>query len=377
MPELISPKTDDFYIVDQPALIEFCSSLRGAAWLALDTEFVREQTYYPQLGLIQVASADRVACIDPLALPSLEPLLGLIYDPATTKVLHAAHQDLEIFFHWRGAVPGPVFDTQLAALVLGDGHQIGYAALVRRRLAVDLDKTHTRVDWRRRPLAPEWLTYAADDVRYLPELYRRQHAALMERGWLEALTEDFQALTAPDRYRQQPEEAWRRVREHDRLRGVRRAVLRALAAWRERQASAHDRPRRWILADAPLLELAWRMPTTLEELQRIRGLPAVTLQRHGATLLDQIAAARAEAPEQWPTLPRRPRLAPEQLARVDELLALIESRATTNGIAPQAVAARRDVENLLTGQDSPLRHGWRAALVGRELQAWLAVAGDS
>ncbi len=359
---------DNLYIVDQPALVEFCSSLRGATWLAVDTEFVREQTYYPQLGLIQIAGAGRVACIDPLALPSLEPLLELIYDPAVTKVLHAAHQDLEIFFHWRGAVPEPVFDTQLAALVLGDGHQIGYAALVRRRLAVELDKTHTRVDWLRRPLAPEWLRYAADDVRYLPELYRRQCLALVERGWLEALADDFQALTDPSRYRQQPEEAWRRIREHDRLGGAQRAVLRALAAWRERQASTHDRPRRWILGDLPLLELARRMPTTLEELRRIRGLPAATLQRHGETLLDQIAAARATPSAQWPALPRRPRLSRERMAQVDELLVLIENRATAYGIDPGIVAIRRDVENLLAGQDSPLRHGWRAALVGCELQ---------
>ena len=367
---------DDLYIADHSALVEFCSDLRGATWLALDTEFVREQTYYPQLGLIQVASADRVACIDPLALPSLEPLLERLYDPAVTKVLHAAHQDLEIFFHWRGATPGPIFDTQLAALVLGDGHQIGYAALVQRQLGVELDKFHTRVDWRHRPLAPEWLTYAADDVRYLPELYRRQRAALAERGWLEVLAEDFQALADPDRYRQYPEEAWRRIREHNRLSGAQRVVLRTLAAWRERQASTHDRPRRWILADAPLLELARRMPITLEELRRIRGLPAATLQRHGEDLLKQIAAARAVPPEQWPVLPGRPRLAPEQIARVDELIALIESRAVDNRITPQAVAGRRDVENLLAGQDSPLRHGWRAALVGRELQARLAVAGD-
>jgi ribonuclease D len=367
---------DDLYIADQSALVEFCAGLRGAAWLALDTEFVREQTYYPQLGLLQIASADRVACIDPLALPTLEPLLECIYDPTVTKVLHAAHQDLEIFFHWRGAVPEPVFDTQLAALVLGDGQQVGYAALVRQQLGVDLKKTHTRVDWRCRPLAPEWLTYAADDVRYLPELYRRQHAALVERGWLAALTEDFQALTAPERYRQDPEEAWRRVREHQRLGGAQRAVLRALAAWRERQASSHDRPRRWILADAPSIELARRMPATPAELSGIPGLPATTRQRYGETLLDLIAAARAVPPEQWPALPRRPRLAPARIARADELLALIEERATAHGIAPLAVAGRREVENLLAGQDSPLCHGWRAALVGRELQARLAEASD-
>jgi ribonuclease D len=369
--------SDFLYIVDQPALIDFCARLRGVAWIALDTEFIREQTFYPQLCLIQIASSDRVACIDPLALPSLDPLLDLLYDPAITKVLHAAHQDLELFFHLRGAVPAPVFDTQLAALVLGCGSQIGYAALVQQLLGVELDKAHTRADWQRRPLAPEWLVYAADDVRYLRELYPRQLAALRERGWLEALAEDFQALCHPDRYRLQPGEAWRRIREHHRLGGAQRAVLRALAAWREEQASAHDRPRRWILGDAMLLELARRMPGDMEQLQRIRGLPAATLQRHGETLLARIAAARAEPPEQWPTRPARPRLTPDQMARVDEWLALIAVRAREHGIPPQVCADQRDVENLMAGMESPLRHGWQAALIGRELQARLADGGNA
>ncbi len=363
---------DLLYIVDQPALNDFCASLRGVSWLALDTEFIREQTYYPQLCLIQIASADRVACIDPLALPSLDPLLDLLYDPAITKVLHAAQQDLEIFYHLRGAVPTPVFDTQLAALVLGHGSQIGYAALVQQLLGVELDKTHTRANWRHRPLAPEWLAYAAADVRFLRELYLRQQAALAARGWLDALAEDFAALAAPDRYRLQPWEAWRRVREHNRLRGVQRAVLRALAAWREERASTHDRPRRWILDDAALLELARRMPKTPDELSRIRGLPATTVQRQGETLLARIATARAEPPEQWPVRTARSHVSPEQAAKVDEMLRLIAARADHNRIPSQCLADRWDVEKLLLGEDSLLLHGWRAAVVGRELLARLA-----
>ena len=367
--------SDFLYIVDQAALTDFCTRLRGAAWIALDTEFIREQTFYPQLCLIQIATPDRIACIDPLALPSLEPLLDLLYDPAITKVLHAAHQDLELFYHLGGAVPAPVFDTQLAALALGQGHQLSYAALVQQLLGVELDKAHTRADWRRRPLAPEWLAYAADDVRYLRELYPRQLAALRERGWQEALAEDFEALGHPDRYRLQPGEAWRRVREHHRLGGVQRAVLRTLAAWREERASTQDRPRRWIMGDAVLLELAQRMPGDMEQLQRIRGLPAATLQRHGAMLLARIAAAHAEPPEQWPNRPPRPRLTPDQMARVDEWLTLIAVRMREHGIPLPACADRRDVENLLAGMESPLRHGWRAALIGRELQARLAGNG--
>lgn len=369
--------SDFLYLVDQPALTEFCARLRGVAWIALDTEFIREQTFYPQLCLIQIATPNQIACIDPLALPSLDPLLDILYDPAVTKVLHAAHQDLELFFHLRGAAPAPVFDTQLAALALGQGYQLSYAALTQQLLGVNLDKAHTRADWRRRPLAPEWLAYAADDVRYLRELYPKQLAALRERGWLEALSEDFQALCHPDRYRLQPSEAWRRVREHHRLSGAQRAVLRALAAWREEQANRHDRPRRWILGDAVLLELARRMPMDMAQLQRIRGLPAATLQQHGALLLERIVAARAEPPDRWPSRPARPRLTPRQAAQVDEWLTLIAARARDHGIPPQICADRRDVENLVAGMDSPLRHGWRAMVIGRELPTRLASGFDA
>lgn len=368
---------NDLYIADQPALVDFCARLRDASWLALDTEFIREHTFYPQLCLIQIAVPGQVACIDPLALPSLDPLLDILYDPAIVKVLHAAQQDLEIFFHLRGAVPAPIFDTQLAALVLGCGHQIGYAALVQQLLGVDLDKLHTRADWRRRPLVAEWLAYAADDVRYLRELYLQQCAALEARGWLDALAEDNQMLCNPDRYRLQPQEAWRRVHEHNRLRGVQRAALRAVAAWREEEASACDRPRRWILSDAVLIELARRLPKTLDELQRIPGLPAATLQRHGETLLARIVAARAEPPEQWPLQPRRSHLSPELANRVDEFLTVVAAKAHQYNIPAPVLAGRREVEKLLAGEDSPLWHGWRAVAAGRELQARLAADADS
>ena len=291
---------DVLYLIDQSALVEFCAELRGAPWLALDTEFIREQTYYPQLCLIQVASTDQIACIDPLALPSLDPLLEVLYDPTVTKVLHAAYQDLEIFYYLRGAVPMPIFDTQLAAAVLGYGNQMGYANLVQQILGVELEKTHTRVNWRQRPLAPEWLVYAADDVRYLRDIYRQQRAMLAARGELEGLVEHCAALADPARYQPQPQEAWRRIRDHQRLRGVQRAVLRALAAWREEQAVRDDRPRRWILHDGPLLDMARYMPADLESLAQIHGLPPATLRRHGPALLERIATARAEPPERWP-----------------------------------------------------------------------------
>lgn len=360
--------SDPLYIVDQAALIDFCHHLHGISWLALDTEFIREQTFYPQLCLIQIATPDQVACIDPLTLPSLDPLLERLYDPTITKVLHAAYQDLELFFHLRGAVPAPVFDTQIAALVLGNGSQIGYAALVAQEIGVTLTKAHSRANWRHRPLAPAWLAYAADDVRYLGMIYHRQIALLQARGWLDALEEDFQMLTDPKRYYLHPEEAWRRVRDQNRLRGVQLAALRVLAAWREDQASHQDRPRRWIVDDAALIELARRMPATLDELAAIRTLPPAVRQQHGSALLECIATARSEPPGCWPSLSRRRRLSPEQTTRIAEMMDFLEQRAMQYGIAPQAIAERRELESLLLGEDSRLNHGWKKRLIGQELQ---------
>ncbi|MER2528875.1 MAG: ribonuclease D [Candidatus Competibacter denitrificans] len=360
------------YIVDQAALSDFCQQIHAVPWIALDTEFIREQTYYPQLCLIQIAIPSQIACIDALALPSLEPLLERLYDPTILKILHAGHQDLEIFFHLRGSVPSPIFDTQLAALVLGCGSQLGYANLVQQILGIDLAKAHTRADWRQRPLPTAWLAYAADDVHYLGEIYTRQRTALDARGWLSALAEDFQALSYPDRYQPQPQQEWRRIREQNRLRGPGRAVLRALAAWREDQARQHDRPRRWILDDSVLVELARRLPDTQDALQQIRGLPGTTCRRHGAALLELIASARQEPPECWPDHTRRPTFSQQGALQAAKLLQWIETRASHYGIDPRDIADQRDIECLLTGQDSRLLHGWRAALIGNELAEHLA-----
>ena len=360
------------YLVDQPALVEFCQHLRGTPWLALDTEFIREKTYYPQLCLIQIATPERIACIDPLALPTLDPLLEVLYDPAITKVLHAAHQDLELLFHLRGAVPTPIFDTQLAALVLGCGEQISYAGLVQRWLGVELTKAHTRVDWRQRPLAAAWLAYAADDVRYLAALYPLLRDALRDQGWSEALAEDFTTFSDPDRYRTEPAQAWRRIRDYSRLSNARRAVLRRLAAWREEQARTHDRPRGWIVSDAALLELARRLPTDAAQLQRIPGLPVGTVRQQGALLLEQIRAARTAPSDAEPERAVRPPLTAAQVKQIEAAMELVATRAQQRTIPPATVASRRDVEALLAGLDSPLRRGWRAALVGRELQGSLA-----
>lgn len=359
--------------IDTPAqLAELCEQLRQHDWLTLDTEFLREKTYRPRLCLLQVANPDVIACIDPLAVEDLSPLFDILYDPTVTKVLHAAHQDLEIFFDLRGTVPTPVFDTQIAATLLGHGEQIGYGNLVKAELGISLEKAHARADWCHRPLDAAQLDYAADDVRHLREVYLRQKAHLTELGREQWLQADFDDLVDPARYRNPPDEAWQRVKGSNRLKGAQLAVLQALAAWREEQAQQSNRPRRWILKDEILLDMAKLTPSSLDKLRRIRGLEDTTVNRHGEALLKLVSEAKKRPKDQWPSPKTGPRLPPEQEPIVDMLMALLRELCQRQHISPSAVAGRRDLELLLLGkQDIPLKHGWRAAIAGESLLALL------
>lgn len=359
--------------VDTPqALAEVCAALQGSAWITLDTEFIRERTYYPQLCLIQVANESVIACIDPLALPDLAPLEALLADPQVLKVLHAASQDLEIFYHRMGRVPAPVFDTQVAASVLGLGEQVGYGRLVQELLGVELDKSHARTDWSRRPLEPEQLRYAADDVRYLLALYPRMRTELEARQRTEWMLDDLAALTDPARYAPAPEEAWRRIRGMQTLSPQQLAALKLLAAWRERRAERADKPRKWILQDEVLLEIARRGPRDEQSLAKLRGLEEGALRRLGEEILELLEQARRLPESQWPQLPPRRELAAEQDALVDALMALLRAAAQENQISPAAVATRKDLERLVCGEeDLDLLKGWRGRLAGKRLAAFL------
>ncbi|HEB95887.1 MAG TPA: ribonuclease D [Sedimenticola thiotaurini] len=348
-----------------------CQDIQGSPWLALDTEFMREKTYSARLCLLQLHNGEVSAGIDPLALEDLGPLLGILYDPGVVKVFHAGRQDLEIFQQLWGRLPSPLFDTQLAAAMLGLGDQIGYGNLVQQLLGRELEKGHTRTDWCRRPLEPAQLRYALDDVIYLGQIYQVLERRLREQGRLEWLQEEFALLADPATYRIDPRQMWRRVKGQQRLKGVQLAVLQELAAWREEQAIRSDRPRRWILKDEVLLELARRQPAKRSELQRIRGLEEGTIKRHGERLLALIAEARQRPREQWPVLQRPPpRLSPEQEAMVDLLMAGLRLLAEEAGITPSAIAGRRDLERLAAGDSDGLEllRGWRRRVAGTALQ---------
>ena len=360
------------HITSNEQLVDFCQKIRDAKTLALDTEFIREKTYYPKLCLIQIATPEIVACIDPLAIEHMQPLWDLLLNRDCLKVLHAARQDLEIFYNILGEVPQPVFDTQLVATVLGYGEQMGYGNLIQKVLGIELSKGHARTDWMQRPLSPEQLDYAADDVRYLIQAYPVLVETLNKLNRNDWLADDFNELVQTSLYEVEASQVWQRVSGKTRLKGQQLAVLQQLAAWREQQAINRDKPRKWILADDMLVSLAQHPPKDMAQLQRLRGLSENLINRHGNELLRLIKEAQSLPKEQWPMLKFKSRLSVEQEALADSIMALIRLRATQNQITATLLATRKDVDSILQGeQQVPLLTGWRAALAGHDVLAYL------
>ncbi len=355
----------DELVRDPDALRRACASLRGERSIGLDTEFVRERTYYPRLCLLQVATPTRLLAIDPLALPDLEPLLELLYDRAVFKVLHAARQDLEILYYLRRGLPAPLFDTQLAAALAGLPEQMSYADLVQALLGVKLEKGATRTDWGKRPLTEAQLRYAAEDVRYLGALHAELAARLTALGRTTWLEQECARLTDPALYHNDPQTAYTRIRQAHALAPTGQQVVRALACWREASAQRRNLPRGWVLTDAVLLELAHRQPRSVGELRAINGLSAGTLRRHAAELLDAIAEGRAAAPVAL--YARRTRPTPVQSALYRRLAASVAECARLRGLSATLIATRADIEAFITNPDeSLLAQGWRREILGEE-----------
>jgi ribonuclease D len=347
--------------------------LQAARRFAIDTEFMRERTYSPQLCLVQVASDTDCYLVDPLAGLDLAPLFATLGDRSKPKILHAARQDLEVFLDASGQVPGPVFDTQVAAALLGLPPQVGYADLVARQLGHSIDKGQTRTDWSRRPLSDAQLAYAADDVHHLLQLHTELAAALeaADRGGWQR--EDCAALEDPRLYRTDPADAWRRLKGLGRLRPAEQSVARALAGWREQRAIASDKPRGWILSDEALYALATLLPASSGDLEQVRALPPATVRKRGEELLALIHAARESARE-LPPSPAAQRPTPEQTQCMTRLQQRVKDVAARLGIQPEVLATRRDVEGMVLGspEHSPLLRGWRREVIGLPLLELLA-----
>ena len=357
------------YINTPDQLAILCEQIKKEPWLALDTEFLREKTYYPKFCLLQIATPEWVACVDPIALPNLDQLFDAIYNPEIVKVFHSCRQDLEIFFQATGKLPTPVFDTQVAAPLLGFQDNPGYAMLVSSFLGVNLNKAHTRADWSKRPLTPAEIEYAADDVIYLCKIYQVMVQKLTELGRIDWLIQDFADLSNPDHYKVDPEKAWFKVKGKNKLTGKQLSIIQTLAAWREKMAQAEDRPKSWLLRDELLFDLAKLQPESLQELANVRGINERSVHRYGKELCQLIAAAKNRLPLPLNEKDRSAKKTQQQEAILDILTALVRIRAEENALNPTILASRKDLEDLLfnASEESPLLHGWRYTMAGKEL----------
>ncbi len=359
---------DYLYIDSDAALAAFCSALGSAQYCAIDTEFIRESTYYAELALIQIGSGEQFACIDPLAIGDFTPLAELLKKPDLLKVFHSCSQDLEILYQKFGEVPTPVFDTQLTAAVLGYNHQISYADLVQQICGVTLEKKHTRANWMRRPLSDDELDYAMDDVRYLLAVYEQLNEQLQtsrRAGWME---KDLRAITDPSKYEVDFSELWKRLKGVQKLKGERLQIASDLCRWREQVAQRENRPRRWIVKDDTIIQLARQKPTNEANLSSIPELQEKTVRRHGADLLAIIARAEQVKSEQWPQHDKVNSLNKQQLALGDCLMALCRVIADENDIALATLVVRKDIDNLiLNHKSSRLTQGWRFSMAGEKL----------
>ena len=359
-------------ITDSRTLSDLCDRLAAEPYVTVDTEFMRERTYWPELCVVQLGGADDVAVVDAL-MPGLDlaPLGRLLADPAVTKVFHAARQDVEIFLQLFGAVPAPLFDTQIAAMVAGFGDQVGYDSLVAGLAGGQIDKAHRFSDWSARPLSAAQLAYAAADVTHLRTVYERLTARLDQEGRLAWVAEEMAELAQPATYRPDPETMWERLRPRTTNRRM-LAVLRAVAAWREREAQRINIPRQRLVRDESLLEIAATAPQDAAALGRIRGITRGFADgQTGLSLLDSIAEAGRLPEDQLPEARTAREGAKPSPALVALLKVLLAEKSETHDVAPKLLASSDDIDRLAGEEqpDVPALHGWRREVFGEDALA--------
>ncbi|SLN48790.1 ribonuclease D [Oceanibacterium hippocampi] len=359
-------------ITDTAALEAACEPLHAAEYVTVDTEFMRENSYWPHLCLIQLAGPDDAMIIDPLAEGiSLDPLLRLLADEAVLKVFHAARQDVEIFYHLSGRVPKPIFDTQIAAMVCGFGDSAAYDTLVRKLARAEVDKSSRFTDWARRPLAKRQLEYALSDVTHLRVIYEKLKRRLDESGRTPWLAEEMAVLCDPKTYAMEPDRAWQRLKtRNNKPRFL--AILQELAAWRELQAQAKDIPRNRILRDESLLEIAAHPPSDQKELSAARGVSRGLAEgRSGQEMLAAIARGKerpeSECPSSAPKLPPAKGIGP----LMELLKVLLKYRSEEADVAQKLIANTADLERI-AAEDEPdvaAMRGWRREIFGNDALA--------
>lgn len=352
-------------------LTEVCDRLSGHPFVTVDTEFLRESTYYPKLCVAQMASTDEAVVVDALA-PEIDlaPLFRLMADEKVVKVFHAARQDVEICWHEAGIIPAPLVDTQVAAMVLGYGDSISYDQLVQRITGDNLDKSHRFTDWTRRPLSDAQLAYAVSDVTHLRDVYVKLSADLDKRGRTEWMREEMRVLTSPDTYRMEPEHAWQRLKTRVR-KPKELAVLIEVAAWREREAQTRDVPRARVLKDDVVGDIAVQAPTTIERLGNLRSLPkGFERSKWGEAIIAAVKCGLERDVKSLPKIERSKGLMNGQ-ATVELLKVLLRMTAERHGVAAKVIATVDDLESIAgdDNADVPALHGWRRELFGEKALA--------
>ncbi len=356
-------------------LKSFCQRARAKKSIALDTEFERERTYKPILQLVQVATREEAVLIDPLILEDLTPLWKLVSDPAIETILHAASQDLEIFYDKTRTLPHGIFDTQVAAALLGMGEQPGYADLLRRVLDVRVKKQERVTDWSQRPLRDAQMQYALNDVIYLHDLRDELSARLKKKGRLRWLAQELEHFEELGEYEVDYRRLWRRVSRHRSLDGKGLAVLRELADWREHSAARRNIPRNRVVTDDVLIDLSRRKPNTVEELHVLRRLHSREIQRSGEEILEAVQRGLGIPQSDWPKLPSIREDDPDILLTADLLSVFLRRITRRASIATSYVATKKDlvrfIERVKDDEDSanhlPLMKGWRYELAGQHL----------
>jgi ribonuclease D len=348
-------------------LSALCEVLAKSEYVAVDTEFLREQTFWPLLCLIQLAGPEAEAVVDPLS-PGLDltPFYRLMADDSTVKVFHAARQDIEIVFLKSEIVPTPVFDTQVAAMVCGYGDSISYVNLVKKTTGADLDKSSRFTDWSRRPLSDKQLDYALADVTHLRDVYVRLKQTLEKTGRTPWLQEEMEVLTSPGTYDAKPENAWQRLKL--RVKGRKSlAVLIELAAWREKLAQSLDVPRGRVLRDDALYDIANQLPANADALGQLRTLSdGFARSQRAKEIIDVVKAGLARDPKTLPKIERSEALSAEASATLELLKVLLKAAAAEHGVAPRIIADSDDLEQLATSDEADILalQGWRRTLFG-------------
>ena len=355
-------------ITTNEALADFCARLSSAPFITVDTEFMRETTYWPKLCLIQAASADHAGIIDPMADGlDLEPFLELLRDERIVKVFHACRQDVEIFVRL-GAMPKPLFDTQVAAMAAGFGEQVAYDSLVRQILRIEVDKGSRFTDWARRPLSDSQLTYALGDVTHLAALYPKLRDRLEKDGRLDWVMGEMEGLVDPALYDTNPENAWKRLKPK-KFSPKYLAAFKAAAVWRERAAQERDQPRGRILKDEGIDEIAQQTPTDPDAFNRMRSVPkGFGASRLGQDLIGELKRALSDPEAHAPHIERPAHRQPAPPSVVELLKVLLKAKSDNAGVASKLIATVADLEKIALGDDAEVdaMKGWRRQLFGED-----------